>query len=161
MGSRRNTLNAKEQRMKWVTRRDARVDRVACPWLITRFIDDDAEFGFVPPDEVLSVAEREQAISFDAPGARYTHRDGLCTFEVLITEHGLNVPGLDTLARIVHAADIADDIDGMPEAAGLKAIADGFVLSTESDIERQQYQWPVYDALLAWCAEREDARLGG
>src|SRR3954469_11679812 len=121
------------RRMKWVTRRNVRVDRVACPWLITRFIDDDAEFGFVPDGEVLAVAEREQAASFDAPGARYTHRDGKCTFEVLIDEHGLVVPGLDMLARIVHAADVPGDLDTVPEGAGLKAIADGFALSVDND----------------------------
>jgi hypothetical protein len=120
-----------------------------------------AEFGFVSPDEVLAVSEREQASSFDAPGARYTHRDGLCTFEVLIAEHGLVAAGLDTLARIVHAADIENDLHTVPQAAGLKAIADGFVLSVESDIERQQYQWPLYDALLAWCAAQEEGRLQG
>jgi len=141
--------------MKWVTRQNVKVDRVACPWLIVRFIDDDAEFGFVPADEVLAAAERQQALSFDAPGARYTHRDGKCTFEVLIDEYNLVAPGLDALARIVHAADIAGDETLVPEGPGFKAIAEGFALTIESDIERQQLQWPIYDALLAWCARRE------
>jgi hypothetical protein len=142
--------------MKWVTRADVRVDRVACPWLITRFIDDEAEFGFVPAERVLEVAEREGAYSFDAPGAGYSHRDGKCTFEVLIEEHNLVAPGLDRLARIVHAADVAGEEASAPEGAGLKAMAEGFALSEESDIERQRLQWPVYDALLAWCARREE-----
>ncbi len=142
--------------MKWVTRENVNVDRVASPWLITRFIDDEAEFGFVAAESVISVAEREDAYSFDAPGARYTHRDGKCTFEVLIDEHGLVAPGLDGLARIVHAADIAEDLDTVPEARGFKAIADAFALSVESDVERQRLQWPIYDALLAWCAQREE-----
>lgn len=141
--------------MKWVTRQDVKVDRVACPWLIARFIDDEAEFGFVPPEQVLAVAEREQAISFDAPDARYTHRDGRCTFEVLIDAFNLVAPGLDRLARIVHAADIAADLASVPEGAGLRAIAEGFALDVESDVERQHLQWPLYDALLAWCARQE------
>lgn len=142
--------------MKWVTRQNVKVDRVACPWLIVRFIDDEAEFGFVPPEQVLAVAEREQAISFDAPGARYTHRDGKCTFEVLIDAFNLVAPGLDRLARIVHAADIVEDVASVPEGAGLRAIAEGFALDVESDIQRQHLQWPLYDALLAWCARRDE-----
>ena len=142
--------------MKWVTRENVKVDRVACPWLITRFIDDEAEFGFLPAEKVLEVAGREEAISFDAPGARYTHRDGKCTFEVMIDEHSLVAPGLDYLARIVHAADIAEDLETVPEGRGFKAIADAFTLSVESDIERQRLQWPIYDALLEWCARREE-----
>jgi hypothetical protein len=145
--------------MKWVTRENVKIDRVACPWLITRFIDDEAEFGFVPAESVLAVAEREGAFSFDAPGATYTHRDGKCTFEVLIDDHGIVAPGLDSLARIVHAADIAEDLDTVPEARGFKAIADAFALSVESDVERQRLQWPIYDALLAWCAQREEEQL--
>src|SRR5579885_491921 len=141
--------------MKWVTRRNVKVDRVACTRMIARFIDDDAEFGFVPPEQVLAVAEREEAVPFDAPGARYTHRDGKCTFEVLIDEFNLVAPGLDRLARIVHAADIAEEIGSVPEGAGLRAIAEGFALDVESDIERQHLQWPLYDALLAWCASQE------
>ncbi|MHB8577732.1 MAG: chromate resistance protein ChrB domain-containing protein, partial [Dehalococcoidia bacterium] len=128
--------------MKWVTRENVKVDRVACPWLINRFIDDDAEFGFLPAEAVLDVARREQAISFDAPGARYTHRDGKCTFEILIEEYSIAAPGLDYLARIVHAADIADDEGAVPEGPGFKAIADAFALAVESDIERQRLQWP-------------------
>jgi len=146
--------------VKWVTAQNVRLDRVACPWLIVRFIDDEAEFGFVPPEQVLAVAEREQALSFAAPGARYTRRDGKCTFEVLIEEFNLVAPGLDRLARIVHAAEIAGELDRAPEGAGLRAIAEGFALDVESDVERQHLQWPLYDALLAWCA-RQEAGEGG
>jgi hypothetical protein len=105
---------------------------------------------------VLAIAEREQAFSFDAPGARYTHRDGKCTFEVLIEEFNLVAPGLDRLARIVHAADIAEDLQSVPEGAGLRAIAEGFAIDVESDVERQHLQWPLYDALLAWCAQQDE-----
>jgi hypothetical protein len=142
--------------VKWITRQNVKVDRVACPWLITRFIDDEAEFGFVPDEMVLVVAERESGTAFDAPGARYSHRDGKCTFEVMIEDYSLVAPGLDTLAKIVHAADIPAEIDTVPEGRGFKAIADAFALSVASDVERQRLQWPIYDALLAWCAEREE-----
>ncbi len=138
--------------MKWVTRERVKVDRVACPWLVRRFIDSEAEFLFVPADEVLAVADRERALSFDAPGARYTHRDGKCTFEVLVEEHGLDAPGLARLARIVHGADIAEDVGITAESAGLKAIAEGFQLIARDDFKAQEKQWPLYDALLAWCA---------
>src|SRR6266487_4145376 len=98
--------------MKWVTRENANVDRIACPWLIRRFIDPEAEFLFVGRDEVLSVAAREGAHSYDAPGARYTHRDGKCSFDVLVEDFELSGdPGLVRLAQIVHAADVSEDID--------------------------------------------------
>jgi hypothetical protein len=142
--------------MKWVTRERVKVDRVACPWLIRKFIDPEAEFLFVPADQVLAVAEREQALSFDAPGARYTHREGKCTFEVLSEERGVDAPGLARLARIVHGADIAEDVGVTPESAGLKAIAEGFQLTARDDFEAQERQWPLYDALLAWCAAQDE-----
>lgn len=137
--------------MKWVTREHAKVDRVACPWLICRFIDPQAEFLFVPADQVLAVAERDGATSYDAPQARYTHRDGLCSFEVLVEEYGLEDPALRLLARIVHGADIPADVGCMPEAAGLKAIADGFALVYADDHVKLQHAFPIYDALYAWC----------
>ena len=141
--------------MKWVTRERVKVDRVACPWLIRKFIDPEAEFLFVRADEVLVAAEREQAISFDAPAARYTHREGKCSFEVLIEEYGVEAPGLERLARIVHGADIAGDIGVTAESAGLKALAEGFQMVCRDDFEAQERQWPVYDALLAWCAAQD------
>jgi hypothetical protein len=101
--------------MKWITRARPKTDRIACPSLITKFIDPGAEILYVPADQVLGTAAREDAISFDAPGARYTHRDGKCTFEVLIDDHHLDGnPALVRLAKIVHAADIADDLDTDP-----------------------------------------------
>src|SRR6266705_2392554 len=93
--------------MKWITRARPKTDRIACPWLITKFIDPDAEIRYVPADQVLGEARSQDAISFDAPGARYTHRDGKCTFEVLIEDYHLDTdPALGRLAKIVHAADI-------------------------------------------------------
>ena len=141
--------------MKWVTRERPKTDRIACPWLIRKFIDPDAEFLYVPPDEVLAVAEREGAHSYDAPGARFTHRDGLCSFEVLVEEYRIDDPAVHLLARIVHGADVSGDEDMTPQSRGLKAIAEGFHLlelggvgSTEPPSE---LSLPVYDALYAWC----------
>ena len=139
--------------MKWVTRENANVDRIACPWLIKRFIDADAEFLFVGRDEVLPTAEREGAHSYDAPGARYTHRDGKCSFDVLVEEFGLTRdPGLVRLAQVVHAADVSEDVDSSPEGRGLSAIAPGFGLLHGTDDHRKiQLETPMYDALYAWC----------
>jgi hypothetical protein len=137
--------------VRWVTRENPHVDRVACPWLIATFIDADAEILFAPPDEVLEIAVRDDAISFDAPGARYTHRDGLCTFEVLVEEHGIDDPAVLRLARIVHGADITADIDVTPESRGLRAIADGFALLDLPDDELLALEMPLYSALYAWC----------
>jgi hypothetical protein len=144
--------------MKWVTREHPKTDRIACPWLIRTFIDPDAEIVFVARDEVLPYAKREGAISFDAPGARYTHRDGLCSFEVLIEEHDLGSdPALARMARVVHGADVAEDADATPQSAGLLAIADGFALLGVDDQRQLALELPVYDALYAW-ARREVAR---
>ena len=138
--------------MKWVTRERPKTDRIACPWLIRRCIDPEAEIVFVPKDEVLAVAEREGGRSFDTPGATYTHRNGKCTFEVLIDEFHLgDDAALVRLARAVHAADIASELHTDPVGPGLLAIGLGGV-DVESDdhrlLERATF---VYDALYAWC----------
>jgi hypothetical protein len=144
--------------MKWVTREHPKTDRIACPWLIRTFIDPDAEIVYVPRGEVLGYAEREGAISFDAPGARYTHRDGLCSFEVLIDEHDLGSDAaLARMARVVHGADVEEDADATPQSAGLLAIADGFALLGVDDQRQLALELPVYDALYAW-ARREVSR---
>lgn len=137
--------------MKWVTREHPRTDRIDCPWLTRKSIDADTEFLYVPAEEVLATAEREGALPYDAPGARYTHRDGLCSFEVLIEEYGLDDPALARLARVVHGADIADDRDVTPESRGLLAVAEGFALLDVSDHRQLGLSLPVYDALYAWC----------
>jgi hypothetical protein len=126
------------------------VDRVACPWLISRFIDSDAEFLFVPKSQVLSVAEQEGAIPFDTPGADLHHRNHLCTFDVLIDEYELQDKGLLRLAKIVNAAD-TDNLQNDEIAAGLEAIAVGFGLRFPDDLENLKRQFEVYDALYAWC----------
>lgn len=144
--------------MKWVTRARPKTDRIACPWLIRRFIDPDAEILYVPKDDVLAVADAEDAHSFDAPGARYDHRDGKCTFEVLIDDHGLaDDPALARLAKIVHAADIESELHTDPAGPGLLAIGLGG-LDVEADdhylLERASF---VYDALYARCAQQVQA----
>jgi hypothetical protein len=137
--------------MKWVTRENANVDRIACPWLIKKFIDPQAEFIFVGRDEVLEVAEREGANSYDAPRAKYTHRDGKCSFEALLEDFELSTdPGLVRLAEIVHAADVDEDIDSSPEGHGLSAIAHGFaLLHGTADHRKIKLETPMYDALYA------------
>ena len=138
--------------MQWVTREHPHTDRIACPWLIRRFIDPPAAIVYRPADDVLPYAEREGATSFDANGARYTHRDGLCTFEVLIEEYRLGTdPALALMARVVHGADIADDRDATPQSRGLLAIADGFALLGLADQRQLELALPVYDALYAWA----------
>ena len=140
--------------MKWVTRKGAKTDRVACPWLIRKFIDPEAVFLFVPAEDVLDVARRENGKSFDAPGADYTHRGGMCSFEVLVEDFSVQDPAVRMLARIVHGADIPQDIACTPESAGLLAIAEGFALSCEDDHRKLELEFPVYDALYAWCRKR-------
>ena len=137
--------------MKWVTRSHVHVDRVACPWLITRFIDSDAEFLFVPKSEIDRVVKETGAIPFDAPSVELGHHDGRCSFESIIMKYELKEPGLLRLAKIVHGADVADDIDTDPIAGGLEAIASGFSLRFPEDLENLEHQLDVYDALYAWC----------
>jgi hypothetical protein len=136
--------------MKWITRSHVHVDRVACPWLITRFIDSDAEFLFVSKSKVLEIAEREGAIPFDTPGAELHHQDDLCTFDVIIKTYELTDKALLRMARIVNAAD-TDRLDNDPLAAGIEAIAVGYSLRYPDDMENLERQFEVYDALYAWC----------
>ena len=138
--------------MQWVTRERPKTDRIACPWLICRLIDPDAEIVYVTAEQVLDVAQAQGARSFDAPGADFTHRDGKCTFEVLIEEFPLGGDAaLPRLARIVHAADIAADLHTDALGPGLLALGIGG-LDVEADdhrlLERASF---VYDALYAWC----------
>jgi hypothetical protein len=139
--------------MRWITRARPKTDRIACPWLIRRFIDPRAEIEYLPADiVVVTAAEDANARSFDAPGADYTHREGRCTFEVLIEEFDLGGdPALERLAAIVHAADIAGDLESDPLGAGLLAIGEGGLDVEQDDhrlLERGSF---VYDALYAWC----------
>jgi hypothetical protein len=137
--------------MIWITRSHVHVDRVACPWLITRFVDSDAEFLFVPKSEIERVAKETGAIPFDAPDVELGHHEGRCSFESIILKYELKEPGLLRMAKIVHSADVEDDIDSDPIAHGLEAIASGFSLRFPEDIENLEHQFDVYDALYAWC----------
>jgi hypothetical protein len=137
--------------MKWVTRKNAKVDRIACPWLIKNFIDKDAEFLFVSPEEVLAIADKEKAISYDAPGAQFTHtEDDKCTFEVLIDHYKIEDKAIHQLAKVVHGADVPKDISLTPASAGLRTIADGFRIICKDDYGNMAKQFAVYDALYAY-----------
>ncbi len=136
--------------MKWITRSHVHVDRVACPWLITRFIDSDAEFLFIPKSKVLEIAEKEGAIAFDTPGADLHHRDDLCTFDVIIKEYELTDKPLLRMAKIINAAD-TNRLENDPLAAGFEAIAVGYSIRFPNDLENIMGQFEVYDALYAWC----------
>ncbi len=138
--------------MKWITREHVKVDRVACPWLIRKFVDADAEFLFVAPDKVLEIAERESAIPFDIPGVELGHHDGKSSFEAIVAKYQINDPAIHLLAQIVHGADVKQDLYGRPEAPGLKAIAEGFgYLGLKDDHEILQKEFVVYDALFSYC----------
>ncbi len=146
--------------MKWVTRKHVKVDRVACPWLITTFIDPDPEFLFVPAEEVLDVADRKKAIPYDVPGVELGHHDGECSFEAMLKKFRLtDDPALVLLGKIVNGADTDNSLWGRPESAGLRAIAQGFRhLGYRNDHEQNEMEWVVYDALYAYC--RRMAGLG-
>jgi len=137
--------------MKWVTRSHVHVDRVACPWLISRFIDSDAEFIFVPKSQMEQIAKETGAIPFDVTGVELGHKDGRCSFESIVEKYGLNDPALLRLADIVHAADIKNELKTDAVAPGLEAIAVGYSLRYPDDLENLSRQFEVYDALFAWC----------
>ncbi len=140
--------------MRFVTRKNAAVDRIACPWLIRRFVDADAEFLYVEPQKVESVAGEKGAVPFDVEGAELGHVDGRCSFESILLKYGLDDPALTRMAKIVHGADVEADFDQSAQAAGLKAIAMGFRrMFGDRDLEKLEAQMPMYDALYAWCAE--------
>ena len=142
--------------MKWITREHVKVDRVACPWLIRKYIDPEAEFLFVPAADVAAVAQHKGATEFDTQGAKLGHRDGKCSFETIISEYGLLArdPALAPMAEIVHGADVSADLDRVPESRGLKAIAEGFGLVYADDHAILVAELPLYDALHAWCARQ-------
>jgi hypothetical protein len=137
--------------MKWVTRSHVHVDRVACPWLISRFVDSEAEFLFVPKGQIQRVVEETGAIPFDAPGVELGHRNGKCSFETIVEHYGLTDRALLRLAQIVHSADVQVDLDLDPIARGLEAIAVGYSIRFPDDQENLARQFDVYDALYAWC----------
>ena len=144
--------------MKWITRKDVKVDRVACPWLIRRFKDPEAEFLFVTENELLEAATRERATAFDAPklaAVKLNHRGERCTFEAIIEDYRIKVPGLARLALIVRAADIKGQEHVAPEGQGLRAIAHGVAALGLRDEERLEKEFPIYDALLEYARQME------
>jgi hypothetical protein len=139
--------------MKWITREKARVDRIACPWLIQRFIDREAVFLFVPEREVMSAAAREGATPFDVPGVELGHHGERCSFDAFLERFRLDDPALRALAEIVRGAD-TDARQLAPESAGLYALATGFRAIARDDHDNLRLQFPAYDALYAFCRER-------
>ena len=138
--------------MKWITRENVKVDRVACPWLIRKFVDPAAEFLFVAPEKVLAIAAKENAVPFDVPGVELGHHDGRCSFEAIIRKYNIADPAVHLLAKIVHGADVQVDLYGAPEAPGLRAIAEGFrYLGLNNDLDILAREFVVYDALYQYC----------
>jgi len=141
--------------MKWITRAHVKVDRVACPWLIAKFLDPKAEFLFVPPDQVMGEAERLGAIPFDVRGVELGHHGQECSFEAILKKYDLTGdPALVLLGKIVNGADTDNTLWNQPEGAGLEAIAEGFRhLGFADDHTVNAAEWIVYDALYAYCQE--------
>lgn len=146
--------------VKWITREKAHVDRIACPWLIKRFVDPDAEFLFVPGDKVLEMAQQADAIPFDAKGVELGHHGEFCSFDAIVKKYGLTDPALLALAEIVRGADTRRP-ELAPEAAGLDSIATGFRIISADDYDNMAKQWPMYDALYEFCRSKvAEARPG-
>jgi hypothetical protein len=139
--------------VRWITRARPKVDRVACPWLIKRFVDPEAEFLYVPADQVMEAAEREGAIPYDVPDVELGHHGEECSFDAIIKKYQLTDPALQRLARIVRGAD-TDAKDLTPESRGLDAIAEGFRLAYADDHEQLAAESPVYHALYAYCRQQ-------
>ena len=138
--------------MKWITRERPKIDRVACPWLVSRFIDREAEFLFVSPDRVKAVAEETGAIPYDVAGVELSHVGPRCSFDAFVEKYHLDDPALAELARIVRGADTAT-LDAAPECAGLLAVSLGLSRLYTDDHEQLQHGFVVYDALYAWLRE--------
>ena len=148
--------------MKWITREHVKVDRVACPWLIKKFVDPDAEFLFAPAEEVMDRAARDRAIPYDVPDVEPGHHGKECSFDAILKKYDLSKnPALMLLARIVNGADTDNTLWHQPESAGLKAVAEGFRhLGFKNDQEINAAEWIVYDALYAFCRKMVGAARG-
>lgn len=142
----------KRDRTLWVTRARPKIDRIACPWLIRRFVDPNAVFLFVAPSEVEAVADRFEATAFDIEHVFWSHRGELCTFDVMVTEFGLSTPPLERLATMVRAADTAR-LDLSPEAPGLLAASLGLSRMYDDDLAQLNAGIPLYDAFYRWCRD--------
>ena len=141
--------------MRWITREKVKVDRVACPWLLKKFVDPQAEFLFVPADKVMEAAQKENATPFDCKDVELGHHGKECSFEAIVKKYGLaKDPALVLLAKIVNGADTDNTLWNQPEGPGLSAIAEGFRhLGYKNDMEMNKAEWIVYDALYAYCQE--------
>ena len=136
--------------MKWVTRERPKIDRIACPWLIKRFIEKDPEFLYVPPSDVLKTAEKTGAIPYDIPGVKFSHVGDKCSFDAFLAEYKLDAPGLDKLADIVRGADTSRP-DLTPQCEGLLAISYGLSANFPDDHDMLRHGMVMYDALYTWC----------
>lgn len=136
--------------MKWITRERPKIDRIACPWLIKRFVDEDAEFIYVPKEQVFEKAEELNAIPFDIPGAEYSHYKDKCTFDFIIKKHRLDDPALQQLSVIIRGAD-TDCFELAPQSAGLWAISAGLSYNNKDDHEMLETGMKIYDALYSWA----------
>ena len=136
--------------MKWITRERPKIDRIACPWLIKNFVDSEAQFIYVPKEEVFAKATELAAIPYDIPGAEYSHEGEYCTFDYIIKRHGLTEPALIQIAEIVRGAD-TDRFDLAPQAAGLWAISAGLSFNYTDDQEQLSIGMKIYDALYSWA----------
>jgi len=136
--------------MKWITRERPKIDRIACPWLITRFIDKDAEFLYVPAKDVLRLADETQATPYDIPGVEFSHVGELCSFDAILSAYKLEQPALKQLAEIVRGADTSR-LDLTPQSSGLYAISLGLSEVFKDDHEMLKHGMVMYDALYAWC----------
>jgi hypothetical protein len=147
--------------MKWITRENANVDRIACPWLIKRFVDANAEFIYAPGDRVMDEAQRQGAIPYDVKGVELGHVDGRCSFDSIMLKYNLlNDAALVELAKVVHAADVTEDIDTSPYGRGLRAIANGFALVHGNEDHRKiALETPMYDALYAFFQHELESSL--
>ena len=138
--------------MKWITRERPKIDRIACPWLIARFIDAEPEFLYVPSGDVLRLAREEGATPYDIPGVEFTHEGELCSFDAFLKKHQLDEPALQQLAQIVRGADTSR-LDLTPQSAGLYAISLGLSKTFTNDHEMLRHGLVIYDALYAWCKD--------
>jgi hypothetical protein len=143
--------------MKWITRERPKIDRIACPWLIKRFVDEEAEFIYVPKEIVFEEAEKKQAIPYDIPGAEYSHYGDECTFDYILKKHSLNDPALVLMANIIRGAD-TDHFELAPQAAGLWAISAGLSRNYKNDHEQLGIGIKIYDALYSWAKYLQDEK---
>lgn len=143
--------------MKWITRERPKIDRIACPWLIKNFVDTDAEFIYVPKENVFEKAAELNAIPYDLPGAEYSHEGGFCTFDYIVKKHRLTDPALNRIAKIVRGAD-TDSFKLAPEAAGLWAISAGLSYNYKDDREQLAIGMKIYDALYSWAKYVSDEK---